>query len=101
MGSLGTTVEGWIVTPRKADQAMDREILRSGVRGLKSQGLLIASGPCKPHSGGALLLRVPDANAADTLDRIRDQDPFITQRVAQYELLLWDVKTGIEDLDKL
>lgn len=78
-----------------------REAHRNYLRKLKSQGLLIASGPFKPHSGGAFLLRVPDANAAETLDSIRDEDPFITHKLAQYELLPWDVKTGVEDLDKI
>ena len=78
-----------------------REAHRDYLRGLKKQGLLIASGPFKPHFGGALLLRVPDADAAETLDRIRDDDPFTAHKLAQYELLVWDVKTGIEDLDKI
>ena len=78
-----------------------REAHRDYLRGLKKQGLLIASGPFKPHFGGAFLLRVPDANAAETLDQIRDRDPFTTHKFAQYELLAWDVKTGIEDLDKI
>ena len=67
--------------------------------GLKRQGLLIASGPFDPHFGGALLLRVPDAGALEAMDRIRDEDPFTTQKLAQYELLSWNVKTGVEDLD--
>jgi len=78
-----------------------REAHRDYLRGLKKQGLLIASGPFKPHFGGAFLLRVPDTNAAETLDQIRDGDPFTTHKFAQYELLAWDVKTGIEDLDKI
>jgi len=78
-----------------------REAHRTYLRGLKQEGLLIASGPFKPHSGGAFLLRVPDDNAAETLDSIRDQDPFTTHKVAQYELLAWDVKTGVEDLDRI
>jgi uncharacterized protein YciI len=78
-----------------------REAHRDYLRGLKEQGLLIASGPFKPHFGGAFLLRVPDTNAAETLDQIRDRDPFTTHKFAQYELLAWDVKTGIEDLDKI
>ena len=36
-----------------------------------------------------------------TLDRIRGEDPFTKQKLAQYELLVWNVKTGIEDLDKI
>jgi uncharacterized protein YciI len=78
-----------------------REAHREYLRGLKKQGLLIASGPFKPHSGGAFLLRVPDANMFEVLDQIRDHDPFTKHKLAQYELLPWDVKTGIEDLDKI
>jgi uncharacterized protein YciI len=78
-----------------------REAHRDYLRSLKKQGLLIASGPFKPHFGGAFLLRVPDANASETLDQIRDLDLFTTHKLAQYELLAWDVKTGIEDLDKI
>jgi uncharacterized protein YciI len=79
----------------------DRQAHRDYLRGLKQQGLLIASGPFKPHFGGAFLLRVPDATAAETLDQIRENDPFTIRKYAQYELLEWDVKTGIEDLDKI
>jgi uncharacterized protein YciI len=75
-----------------------REAHRNYLLNLKKQGLLIASGPFDPHFGGALLLRVPDA---DALDRIRDEDPFTKQKLAQYELLPWNVKTGKEDLDKI
>ena len=45
----------------------DREAHRDYLRALKKQGLLIASGPFKPHFGGAFLWRVPDANAAEIL----------------------------------
>ena len=78
-----------------------REAHRDYLRGLKKQGLLIASGPFQPHVGGAFLLRVPDANATEALDKIRDDDPFIKHKVAQYELLPWNVKTGIENLDNI
>lgn len=78
-----------------------REAHREYLRGLKKQGLLIVSGPFQPHVGGALLLRVPSANSNDALDRIRDEDPFTKHKLAQYELQPWNVKTGIEDLDKI
>lgn len=78
-----------------------REAHRNYLRELKKQGLLIASGPFKPHFGGAFLLRVPPADASKTLDRIRDEDPFTIHKFAQYELLPWDVKTGIDDLDSI
>lgn len=71
------------------------------LRGLKEQGLLIASGPLDPRTGGALLLRVPDGDVHGTLDRIRDNDPFVTGGAAQYELLPWKAGIGREDLDKL
>lgn len=71
---------------------------RAYLRDLKAKGLLIASGPLDPRNGGALLLRVHEA--AD-LDGIRDGDPFIREKVAQYELLPWLPTIGVEDLDRL
>lgn len=68
---------------------------------LKKQGLLLASGPLDPRSGGALLLRVPDGSVAASLDQIRDGDPFIQQGCAQYELLPWAPTLGLEGLDRL
>ncbi|HEY0931892.1 MAG TPA: YciI family protein [Gemmatimonas sp.] len=74
---------------------------RAYLRELKAQGLLIASGPFDPRSGGGLLLRVPDDDVHASLDRIRDGDPFIKHSVAQYELLPWAPVIGKEDLDRL
>lgn len=68
---------------------------------LKEQGLLLASGPLDPRTGGALLLRVPDGSAQADLDRIRDNDPFTKAGMAQYELMPWRPTIGIEGLDKL
>lgn len=78
-----------------------REAHREYLRELKQRGLLIASGPFEPHFGGALLLRVPSTDAQGALDRIREDDPFTTHKFAQYELLVWDVKTGVEDLNRI
>ena len=74
---------------------------RKYLRKLQQDGLLLASGPFDPRSGGALLLRVPDENAQQALDRIRDGDPFTRQGMAQYELLCWLPVIGRELLDKL
>jgi uncharacterized protein YciI len=76
---------------------------RAYLRELQSQGLLIASGPFEPRSGGALLLRVPDDDvaAAAALDRIRDGDPFTRTGMAQYEMLPWSPVIGKEALDQL
>lgn len=74
---------------------------RAYLRALKAEGLLLASGPFDPRSGGALLLRVPDDAVQATLDRVRDGDPFIQQGIAQYEMLPWAPVIGVEELDKL
>lgn len=73
---------------------------RAYLQQLKASGVLVASGPLAPRFGGALLLRVPDGAVDETLNAVRDNDPYTLAGVAQYELLPWDVKTGREDLDK-
>lgn len=74
---------------------------RAYLRGLQEQGLLLASGPFDPRSGGALLLRVPDDDVHGTLDRVRDDDPFTRTGMAQYELLPWAPVIGGDALDRL
>lgn len=74
---------------------------RAYLQGLKQEGLLVASGPLDPRTGGALLLRVPDNEVHSTLDSIRENDPYVRFGVAQYELLPWSVGIGAEDLDRL
>lgn len=71
---------------------------RAYLRTLQAEGLLLASGPFDPRTGGGLLLRVPDEGAAAALDRIRDGDPFTQQGLAQYELLPWNPVIGTEKL---
>jgi uncharacterized protein YciI len=78
------------------------EAHRAYLRDLEAKGLLLASGPMDPRNGGVLLLRVPDGDAAlPALDAIRDGDPFVKQRIAQYELLLWAPVLGKDRLDRL
>jgi uncharacterized protein YciI len=74
---------------------------RAYLRELKQQGILIAAGPFDPRNGVGLLLRVPDGDVQGTLDRVRDNDPYVTSGVAQYELLAWNPVIGKEDLDKI
>lgn len=74
---------------------------RAYLRGLQEKGLLLASGPFEPRSGGALLFRFPDGTDAAEIDRIRDEDPFIKARCAQYELLPWAPVIGKDGLDAL
>lgn len=74
---------------------------RAYLRTLYDSGTLLASGPLDPRSGGLLLLRVPDENVNESLDSIRDNDPYVKKGMAQYELLPWAPSTGLEKLDRL
>jgi len=74
---------------------------RAYLKDLKTQGILLASGPFDPRNGGGLLLRVDDTDAIAALDRIRDGDPFTRRALAQYELLPWNPVIGKEALDRL
>ncbi|HKY23164.1 MAG TPA: YciI family protein [Vicinamibacterales bacterium] len=73
---------------------------RAYLRGLKEKGVLIASGPMDPRAGGMCLLRVADGDVK-SLDAVRDNDPFVLQGVAQYELIGWAPVIGKDDLDRL
>lgn len=77
------------------------DLHRAYLGSLKAQGVLLASGPLDPRSGGALLLRVPEENVLESLDQIRDADPFVKAGVAQYELLPWVPVIGREGLDQI
>lgn len=74
---------------------------RSYLKELKEEGILLASGPMDPRTGGILLLRVPDDDVNGMLDRVRDGDPYVTFGLAQYELMAWNVGIGKDDLDGL
>jgi uncharacterized protein YciI len=73
---------------------------RAYVAGLAEQGVVLASGPMAPRSGGALLVRLADDDPAG-LDRIRDGDPYWRRGLANYELIGWNPGTGREALDQL
>jgi uncharacterized protein YciI len=74
---------------------------RAYLRSLHEQGVLIASGPLDPWTGGALLLRVPDDSPQAALDRIRDGDPYTQRGLVQYEVWPWKPVLGKESLDAL
>ena len=80
---------------------MHQEPHRAYLRQLKADGTLVAAGPQDPRIGGLFLLRVSDDTPHADLDKIRDDDPFYQQGVAQYELLPWKPVIGKEDLDKI
>jgi uncharacterized protein YciI len=74
---------------------------RAYLRELKAQGTLVASGPMDPRTGGILLLHFPEGSRLlSLLDAVRDGDPYVTEGVAQYELIPWAVNTGKDDLDR-
>ena len=73
---------------------------RAYLRTLREAGTLLASGPLDPRTGGALLLRLPEADP-NALDRIRDGDPYWQRGLANYELLRWNAGLGREALDTL
>jgi uncharacterized protein YciI len=74
---------------------------RAYLRELKAAGVLLASGPFDPRTGGGLLLRLPEGAGPEALDRIRDGDPFTQRALAQYELLPWTPVIGKDALDTL
>jgi uncharacterized protein YciI len=92
-----------IVRYRKPIEAIDAVLAehRAYLKGLKDQGLLLASGPLDPRTGGALLLRVPDGDVDAALNQVRDGDPFVKAGCAQYELLPWNPGIGVDGLDRL
>ena len=73
---------------------------RAYLRGLKDKGVLIAAGPMNPRFGGLCLLRVPDDDGT-ALDTVRDNDPFVQNGVAQYEMIGWAPVMGKDELDRL
>jgi uncharacterized protein YciI len=74
---------------------------RAYLRQLKAEGTLVAAGPMDPRYGGMFLLKVSDDNPHSDLDAIRDGDPFYQAKVAQYELIGWNVVIGKDDLDRI
>ncbi|MGH9387273.1 MAG: YciI family protein [Vicinamibacterales bacterium] len=78
-----------------------QEAHRAFQRKLKEEGTLLAAGPHEPRFGGMFLVRIPDQNPLATLDAIRDADPYYQAGVVQYEVLLWNVVMGKENLDRL
>ncbi len=80
---------------------MHQEPHRAYLRQLKADGTLLAAGPQDPRIGGLFLLRVSDDTPQADLDKIRDDDPFYQQGMAQDQLLPWKPVIGKEDLDKI
>jgi uncharacterized protein YciI len=65
---------------------------------LQARGVLLASGPFEPRTGGALLLRFREGTS-ESLETIRDNDPYWQRGLADYELLHWAPTLGRDLLD--
>ncbi len=92
-----------IVRFRKPIDQVDqfRDEHRTYLEELRRQGIVIASGPVEPRFLGAMLLRVPDDAVDATLFRVRDNDPYVREGLAQYELLPWNPVNGRDNLDRI
>lgn len=77
------------------------EAHRAYLRTLQEQGILVASGPLDPRTGGMFLVRVQDADPLADLDTIRNNDPYFKAGLANYEPLIWNVGMGKEGLDRI
>ncbi|HET9064791.1 MAG TPA: YciI family protein [Gemmatimonadales bacterium] len=73
---------------------------RAYLASLADTGVLLASGPLEPRTGGFLLLRVPDGDPT-ALDRIREGDPYWQQGLVNYELSGWKPGIGVAGLDRM
>jgi uncharacterized protein YciI len=71
---------------------------RAYLASLHEQGILLASGPFDPRTGGMLLLRLPNHDLKE-LEAVRDSDPFWQRGLAGYELQFWGPTLGLAKLD--
>jgi uncharacterized protein YciI len=65
---------------------------------LQASGVVLASGPFEPRTGGAVLIRLPEGQS---LEELRDADPYWQRGLADYELLEWAPTLGRDALDAL
>ena len=74
------------------------EAHRAYMRTLHERGVLVASGPFVPRTGGMLLFK---ADSRDEVDVLLADDPFLEHDVAVYEVQAWTPTIGKEALEKL
>lgn len=60
---------------------------------LADTGVLLASGPFAPRTGGMLVMQ---AESRDALDEIVGRDPFKINAIAEYDVREWVPKIGVE-----
>jgi uncharacterized protein YciI len=71
---------------------------RAWLKQWNQRGIVLASGPFVPRTGGGLLVRAPDEA---TIHQLRDGDPFVIEGMASYEIKVWAPTMGLEALDKM
>ncbi len=71
---------------------------RAYLRGLHTRGLLVASGPLDPRTGGALIFRVRDDEELRTL---LAADPFAEESLVDATIHFWMPNIGVALLDAL
>lgn len=59
------------------------------------KGLLVASGPLVPRTGGILWMR---AHSREEIERIVAEDPYARAKIARFEILEFDPKTLLPSL---
>ncbi len=77
------------------------EAHRAHLRAAQAAGTLLAAGPFDPRDGGAVLLRVPDAEGLGAAERLRDADPYTLRGLATYEFRQWNPAIGRDRLDAI
>lgn len=55
-----------------------------------NKGLLVASGPLVPRTGGILWMR---ADSREEIERIVEEDPYAREKIATFQILEFDPKT--------
>ena len=71
---------------------------RAYLRALHARGVLVASGPLVPRTGGALLFC---ADSPEAVQALLSGDPFQQRGIARYDVRMWDPGIGGDELQGL
>ena len=82
----------WIEGKPVAEQPLREHV--DYMHGMYQTGALLMGGPFTDNTGGLVVL---DVASEDEAQRIRSQDPAITEHVLTAELHLWDIMTPDSD----
>ena len=71
---------------------------RAYMRSLHDRGILLASGPFEPRTGGGLLVRTADEAE---LAALLAADPFAQERLVEHTIYRWAPNIGADGIDSL